>query len=505
MVISDKVMLRVDHICKEYPGVKAVSDVSFELHAGEVLAIVGENGAGKSTLIKMISGSVTPNSGKIEVNGKEIKHYTPTEAALAGVGTIYQELNFINSISIAENIFVFGLPTKGKLPLVDFKKLNEESRKVQEIVGLHVPPSTEVSNLSTAEKQLMEVARAITRNASVVIFDEPTSALTDNEVKTLYKTIRLLQDKGVGIIYISHKLDEVFEISDTIMVMRDGQKTASAAKADVDEQWVINHMVGRGVTDMYGLPSDKRVIGEVALRVQGLKNEKVHDVSFELHKGELISLYGLMGSGCTEIARAIYGADKYTSETIEVFGKPVTIHNTRDAVLNGIAYLTNDRKNEGVILPHSIRQNISIVDLKQIVGKFGISKKKEVDITKHWVDVLKIKTPTIEKEVGMLSGGNQQKVALAKFMNCNPRIVIFNEPTRGIDVGTKQEFYKLIYDLLDQGVAVIIVSTEMPEALGMSDRILVVDDGQIVGEFTREEATELKIMNKIYEKEMSRK
>ena len=500
---DEKVLLEVKGLTKTYPGVRAVDNVSFTLHAGEVMALMGENGAGKSTLIKMIAGSVVPDSGTIVIDGVERKVFSPMQAVKEGVGTIYQELNFVNSITVAENIFMFDIPRKGKTMLVDYKALNAKSAEVQARVGLNRPPNMEASNLSMGEKQLMEVARAVSQNAKIVIFDEPTSALTDTEVENLYKIIKMLQNEGVGVIYISHKINEVFDVADTILVMRDGKYANHAKLADVDQQWVISNMVGRGITNLYGAASETRVIGEEVLKVEGLSSEFVHDISFSLRKGEILGFYGLMGCGSTEIARAVYGADKMTGGKITLFGEDVKITCTGDALKHGIAYLTNDRKMEGLVLPHSIRQNICLIALDQVKDKLGVSIKKEKQLSEKWVETLSIKTHTVEKEAGELSGGNQQKVALAKFMTCNPKIMIFNEPTRGIDVGTKQEFYKLMFDLLDEGVSIILVSTEMPEVLAMSDRICVVSEGRITGTLDRENASELAVMNLIYEGELN--
>lgn len=502
---EERVLLEVKNLTKTYPGVRAVDDISFTLHAGEVMALMGENGVGKSTLIKMIAGSVVPDSGKIIIDGVERKKYSPTVAVMEGIGTIYQELNFINCISIAENIFLFDVPRKGKTSLVDFRALYKKSAEVQEKVGLNRPPQMEVEWLSTGEKQLIEVARAVSQNSKVIIFDEPTSALTDTEVENLYKVIQMLKEVGVGIIYISHKLQEVFQVADSVFVMRDGKYANAARMEEIDQQWIISNMVGRGITNMYGEPPSERVIGEPVLKVEGLENEWVHNIAFELRKGEILGFYGLMGCGSTEIVRALYGADKMMGGRITAFGKEVSIRSTKDALDQGIAYLTNDRKAEGLVLTHSIRQNVCLIAMDQLKARLGVSQKKERALSERWVDSLSIKTHTVEKEAGELSGGNQQKVVLAKFMTCNPKIVIFNEPTRGIDVGTKQEFYKLMFGLLNQGVSIILVSTEMPEVLAMSDRICVVSNGRIKGELTREEATELAVMNLIYRGEINGK
>lgn len=497
-MLEQKVVLEVSGLTKTYPGVRAVDHMDLILHKGEVLAVVGENGAGKSTLIKMLAGSVKPDSGSVTIDGVARKLYTPTQAVKEGIGTIYQELNFIDTISIAENIFLRGLPCKGKSCLVDYKELYAQSRKVMDTVGLRRDPSTEVSKLSMGEKQLIEVARAISQNAKVVIFDEPTSALTDKEVESLYRVIEYLKENGIGVIYISHKLQEVFHICDSILVIRDGKRIDWAKACDVDQQWVIKNMVGREISDMYGAPNPGRKIGETVLQVNHLCGKGVHDVSFELKKGEILGFYGLMGCGSTEIVRTLYGANAKTDGEIVLYGKTAQINSTKEALNLGVAYLTNDRKGEGLVLSHSCRQNICLICMDQIKGKFGVSKAKETKISKTWVEKLQIKTPTIEKEAGELSGGNQQKVALAKFMNSNPRILIFNEPTRGIDVGTKKEFYKLMFDLLNDGISIILVSTEMPEVLAMSDRIYVVDGGTIKGELSRETASELAIMDLIY-------
>ena len=477
-------LLEMKQITKRFPGVLANDNVDLTLNEGQVLALVGENGAGKSTLIKMLSGSYTPDGGEIFVEGKQMTTFTPANSESMGVAVIHQELNSILQLSIAENIFVGNLPRKHGF--IDYKTLYAESLRIQRIVGLgHLHPSLKALNMTVAERQLLELAKVVSKNAKIIVMDEPTATLNTAETEALFKIIKNLQAEGKGIIYISHKLDEIFAVCDTVMIMRDGKKVQETKVADITRDEIVTGMVGRHIEDMY--PVHERPIGDVKLEVKGLRTKLLKDVSFSVRSGEILGLYGLIGSGSDEALRALFGADPYEAGEFFVDGEPVKITKPYEAMAAGLAYIPSERKSEGLFLQMDIAYNTSIVSLEKMSKKGVLNLKKEAEITTEWVKTLRTATPSIETKADSLSGGNQQKVVLAKWLNTDAKVILLHEPTRGIDVGAKVEIYNLMEKFCEDGYAVIMVSSDMPEVLSISDRVVTFYEGRITGEFTGSE------------------
>lgn len=479
-------ILELNGITKVYPGVVALDKVSLSFKKGEVHAIVGENGAGKSTLIKTITGAIEPTEGTIIYGGKEHKRFDPIEAIEMGIGAVYQEFNLIPFLSVAENIF-YGREIKHG-PFFDMKTMCAETEKILDSLDMKIDPRSRVKDLSVAYQQIVEIAKSVSRDVKLLILDEPSAPLTNTEIESMFKIIRSLKEKGVTVIYISHRLEEIFEISDRVTVMRDSKYILTMNTKDTDRRSLISHMVGRELGDDY--PRKENPSNENVLEVKRLNTSYVHNISFKLNKGEILGFAGLVGAGRTEVARALFGADPIISGEIILNGKRVLINSPEEAINQGIGLIPEDRKRHGVLLGQSIRNNITFSSLKK-VSKYGyIDKKKENNKLIELKDSLRIKTPSLEQLVKNLSGGNQQKVVLAKWLATNCDILIFDEPTRGIDVGAKQEIYKLMKVLAEGGKALIMISSEMPELLGMSDRIIVMHEGYIVGELDRKEATQ---------------
>jgi len=492
----DTYLLQMKGITKQFPGVLAVDHVDLELERGKVLALVGENGAGKSTLMKILSGAYTADEGEILIDGTHVVINAPIEAIHQGITVIYQELNTCETLSIAENIYVGNLPTKGKgiFKQMDKKEAVRKSREILEQLNLDYDPTTLVSKLSIAEKQIVEIAKALSRNTKVLVMDEPTAALNDKEVQMLFEITRRVQKMGTGVIFISHRLDEIFEICDQVMIMRDGQRVYFGDTTQIDKPGIIRHMVGKDVTEKR-LKTD---MGheDVVLEVENLCTDYIQNVSFQTRKGEIVGLFGLMGSGRTEIAKTIFGAYPKKSGTIKLGGKPVQIHSPKDAKKAGIAYIPNDRKLEGLMLNQSIQQNICNTVLPAVTTPAGVSRKKEEALSKYWISQLDVKTPDAYKEVNSLSGGNQQKVVMSKWLATEPKLMILNEPTRGVDVGAKSEIYSIILDLCKKGMSVLMISSDLPEILTMSDRIVVIHEGKKVADMTGGEITQSNLMTK---------
>ncbi len=483
-------MIEMKNITKRYPGVVALDNVRLQVRKGEVHALLGENGAGKSTLIKTLAGAIHPDEGEIIIQGKSYRHMEPRLAMELGIGVIYQEFNLISYLTVANNIFLGNEPVKGTS--IDEKKCNEECLKVFERLGLNLDPKAQVKTLSVAYQQLVEIAKAVSKNAKVLIMDEPTAALSGKEVDMLLDLVRKLREEGISIIYISHRLEELFEVADRVTIMRDGQYIETLDIKDCTRPRLISLMVGREMGENY--PQGKYGTEEVVLEAKHLTNDKIDDISFQLHKGEILGFGGLVGAGRTETARAIFGADKCLGE-IFLDGKRVSIQNPGDALKNGIAFITEDRKQQGLLMKLSIRENISISYLgKMLKHKISLDLKKEKELAEKYQKQLNIKTPSIEQLVSNLSGGNQQKVVLAKWLLTNSRVIIFDEPTRGIDVGVKFEIYQIMRDLAKQGISIIMISSDMPELLGVSDRILVMKEGKIVGELAGDEIQQENVM-----------
>ena len=476
--VAEKIILSVKDIVKTYPGVVAIDHVSFDVREGEVHALIGENGAGKSTLIKTLSGAITPDSGSITINGKTFDSFTPALAKEQGISVIYQEFTLVPGISAAENVFL-GEKTKPGL-FVDIKERERRTQELFDQMGIKLDPSQKIRDLSPAMQQIVEIAKAISKNVKLLIMDEPTAPLTTNEVTTLFRIIHDLKERGVTIIFISHRLEELFEVADRVTVMRDGQYVGTRNIADIDRQQLIAMMAGREMKESY--PSRKTAIGEEVLRVEHLTGNGDKDISFTLHKGEILGFAGLVGAGRTELMRVIYGANPVESGKIFLHGKEVKIRSCGDAIRHGIGYIPEDRKNQGVFLRNTIKWNTIVNDIPGYSKGLFVDTKAEQRVAEEYRDRFNIRTPSLEQKVNNLSGGNQQKVVIAKTLAAKSSIIIFDEPTRGIDVSAKQEIYKLMNELVATGHSIIMVSSDMPELLGMSDRIVVIAEGCKNGE-----------------------
>ena len=491
--MNNNYLLEMRKISKEFPGVLALNNVDFKIKTGEVHALVGENGAGKSTLMKILAGIYQPDSGEILWNGNEVKIRDSKTALSLGISMIHQELNPVPQMTIAENIFLGREPASKVKGFINFKKMYSDTKKILQDQDLVYNPRTKVANLSISDTQLIEIVKAITYESSLIIMDEPTSALTELEIENLYKRVRELKKRGVSIIFITHKLDEIFKIVDTVTILRDGKFIDSKPIENLTKDEIISMMVGREITNLY--PKMDIDIGEKVFEADGLtRNGVFNNISFKVNKGEILGVYGLMGSGRTEVVRAIFGLDPLDKGKITINSKTVKVLTPQDSIKSGIAMVTEDRKNFGVILCRSVLENISLPNLRAFSRFMFLNKrlerKKIADISK----IFNIKTPNLETMVNSLSGGNQQKVVVAKWYLLNPRVLILDEPTRGIDVGAKYEIHKIMNDLAGRGMAIIMISSEMPEVLGMSDRIIVMHKGEITGELKRKEATQEKIM-----------
>lgn len=480
--MASKTVLSLRNITKRYPGVLALNQVSFDLLEGEVHALVGENGAGKSTLIKAIAGAISVDRGTIWVNGREYDKMTPHLSRNLGIEVIYQEFNLIPTMSVAENIFI-GDRIGGKF-LVDRKKMKELARQIFAQFNVEIDPDINVREISPALRQIVEIAKAVSKNVRILIMDEPSAPLSVSEVERMFEIINQLKQNGVSVIYISHRLDEVFRISDRVTVLRDGQYVDTKLTKDTNRRELIQRMVGRELKETY--PTRTITPSDVALEVKNLSGNGNKAISFLVKKGEILGLSGLVGAGRTELAMVIFGAEPAEGGEILINGKPVEIKSPADAKKFKIALLTEDRKKLGLFLEFSVKWNISYPIVRRISKHSVVNRKTEDQIAKTQSERLDIKTPTLEQEVKNLSGGNQQKVVLAKALAAESDILIFDEPTRGIDVGAKQEIYHLMCDLANNGKAIIMISSDMEELLGMSDRIIVLSEGKLAGEVSKE-------------------
>ncbi|MBL8145451.1 MAG: sugar ABC transporter ATP-binding protein [Anaerolineae bacterium] len=485
-------VLQLEHISKSFPGVRALSDVQFEMRPGEVHALLGENGAGKSTLIKIISGVYQPDSGVMRVGGQERRFENPREAQSAGIATIYQELSLYPELTVAENIFMGHAP-KGRLGALSWGEMRRRSREILDSLNIHdMDVGRKVGTMSVGNRQRVEIAKALSLDARILIMDEPTAALTESDVERLFSIVRLLRERGVGIVYISHRLQEVFDLTDRVTVLRDGQYVGTKDVRDVTESDLITMMVGRTIDELF--PKLKADIGETVLEVRDLQRQpSTLGVSFQLRRGEILGLAGLVGSGRSELAQVIFGFTPADSGEIKVRGKTVAIRHPGDAMNLGIAYVPEDRGQQGLVRPMRVRENVSMAVLKELSRATFIQRRSERNLALKTVEQLRVRTAGIEQIVGRLSGGNQQKVVIGKWLAAKPAILIMDEPTRGIDVGAKSEIHRLMSELAQQGMAVLMISSELPEVLGMSDRILVMREGKIAAEFSREEATQEKL------------
>ncbi|HET9334059.1 MAG TPA: sugar ABC transporter ATP-binding protein [Gemmatimonadota bacterium] len=486
------IVLRMFGIRKAFPGVVALDGVDLEVRAGEVHVLLGENGAGKSTLMKVLSGAHVMDAGRIELAGSEVAISGPRHARDLGIGIIYQELALVPDLSAAENVFLGREPRRGP-GLVDRGAMVAASRRILQTLGASFDPGLPVRVLSIAQRQLVEVARALSLEARILVMDEPTSALTERETGALFATIRRLTSQGVAVIYISHRLDEIFEIGDRVTVLRDGRRVATREVDGADRRELVRLMADREIDERVPRPAARR--GDELLRVEGLGRHGVlHDVSFRVHAGEIVGFAGLLGSGRTEVARAIFGIDPHDAGRVFMRGRPARISSPRDAIRAGIGLLTEDRKRQGLVLELSIRENI-VLPVLGSMSRFGIvSRRMERERASKHAAGLRIKTPSLEQVVLNLSGGNQQKVVLAKWLACEVDVLILDEPTRGIDVGSKQEVYQLIHRLASEGVGIVLISSELPEIVGLADRILVMRAGRVVAELSGDEASQESVL-----------
>lgn len=484
-------LLRLTDIDKAFPGVQALSRAALSVYAGEVMGLVGENGAGKSTLMKILTGIYRKDSGNIEYLGQSVQFTDPKASQLAGISIIHQELNLIGELSIAENIFL-GREFTTRLGKIDWKKMYQEADKLLAELSFDFPSTTLVEQLSVGEQQMVEIAKALSFQSRVIIMDEPTDALTDSETEALFRVIRNLKKEGCGMVYISHRLKEIFTICEQVTVFRDGHFIQESHTDSINENQLIEAMVGRQLTEQY--PYLDAVPGAVKLQTIDLCAKGVNQVNFSVRGGEILGISGLMGAGRSELMKALYGVNPITSGKVLLNQQAIDVRSAQAALKNGIAYISEDRKGEGLVLGMTVEENITLSALQQFCHLGRIQHHKTRQASKKFVDLFNIKTPSINQTVGLLSGGNQQKVAIAKGVLSHPQVLILDEPTRGVDVGARKEIYQLINQLKSEGLAIILVSSDMPEVLGMSDRILTMHNGSISGEFSRAEANQEKLL-----------
>jgi L-arabinose transport system ATP-binding protein len=479
-------ILELQSISKTFPGVLALDDVSFSMQKGEVRGLVGENGAGKSTFLKILSGAYTPNNGTISINGTNHVFKSTRHALDAGIAVIYQELNLVPEMTVAENMLLGHLPIK-KTGLIDFSSLYEIATKQLGYILENINPRKKIKDLPIAQRQMIEISKALLQNASIIAFDEPTSSLSDKEIKRLFSIIRNLKDQGKSIIYVSHRLEEIFEICDSVTVFRDGKHVQTFTEMEkIDHDTLVSRMVGRDIKDIYNyrgrMIEDTPLLEVQALECHGLKAP----ASFDLRKGEILGFFGLVGAGRTELMKGIYGASKKKDGKVLLRGKELHISSPKNSIENGIAFLPEDRKDEGIIPIRSVEENINISSRRNFLKlNFFLDKKWEEKNSENFIRQLSIKTPTRHQLVRNLSGGNQQKTILARWLSENVSILIMDEPTRGIDVGTKNEIYNLMYDLTEKGISIICISSDLPEVMGISDRLIVMREGQIINSINR--------------------
>jgi ribose transport system ATP-binding protein len=482
-------VVRFRNVSKEFPGVLAVDSVDLEIMPGEVHVVAGENGAGKSTLMKLLSQVERPSGGEIEISGERVEFHGPRYAQTLGVAMVYQEFALASHLSIAENLYMGREP--GRFGFVNRRAESQEARGMLERVGLRTDPDRTVSGLTVAEMQRVEIAKALAIDAKVVIMDEPTATLAEREIEGLFEVIRDLQSHGIAILYISHRLDEIFRISDRVTVMRDGRVVDTLPVSELDEDKLVRLMVGREVSNLY--PKPEAEIGDVLLKVSGIsRGHKLKDCSFEVRSGEILGFAGLVGAGRTELARAVFGADRVDSGRVELEGKELNVRKPQDAIEAGIGYLTEDRKGEGLALQLGVDQNITLANLPARYGFINLAEERRT--ARRLRDELNIRTPSIRRRVQVLSGGNQQKVVVAKWLETEGKVLFFDEPARGIDVGAKAEMFGLIGDLAKEGRGIVLISSYLPELLNMCDRILVMHEGEVAGIVDREEFSEERVM-----------
>ena len=485
-------VLKIDNVVKTFPGVKALDGACLNVYPGRVMALLGENGAGKSTLMKVMTGIYQKDTGKMFYQGREVAFKGPKDSQEQGISIIHQELNLIPELSIAENIFL-GREPLSRFGRIDWATMYARAQELLTMLDVPFSPKTLVGRLSIGEQQMVEIAKALSFSSNVIVMDEPTDALTEKETESLFRVIRQLRSEGKGIVYISHRLQEIFQICDDATVMRDGRFIAEASVSELSEDQIIEKMVGRSLDEQY-----PRIQPEgdncTVLEVKSLNAPGIHNVSFTLKRGEILGFSGLMGAGRTELVKALYGANSYSSGELFVDGVGVHVRTPGEGLSAGIVYISEDRKGDGLIVELGVRENMSLSSLKALSGTVGIDKNRELEVVNEFVRKFNIKTPSVNQLIKNLSGGNQQKVAIAKGLMMDPKVLILDEPTRGVDVGAKKEIYELINAFKAKGMSIIMVSSDMPEVLGMSDRIMVMHQGRITGEFSHDEATQEKLL-----------
>jgi len=482
-------ILELEQISKRFPGVQALDNVHFDIFSGEVHALLGENGAGKSTLIKIMSGVHKPDTGEIKFNGQPVQFNNPREAQARGIATIYQELSLYPDLTVAENIFMGHAP-RNRFGMVDWHAMRHRAKEILESLEIHdLDVNAKVGALTVGKRQRVEIAKALSQDARILIMDEPTAALTESDVQRLFTIVRLLRERKVGIIYISHRLEEVFTLADRVTVLRDGHYVGTKPVAETNGDDLISMMVGRTIDNLF--PKLETNIGEPVLEVNNLwRRPLTRGISFQVREGEIVGLAGLVGSGRSELALTIFGITPAESGQILIKGQPHKIKNPRQAMKLGIAYVPEDRSTQGLIRQMRIRENVSVAMLTALAHRGFIDRKSEGELAKHTVGQLNVRATSIEQVVNKLSGGNQQKIVVGKWLARHPKVLIMDEPTRGVDVGAKAEIHRLISELAQQGLAILMISSELPEILGMSDRVLVMREGHIVAEYPRAEATQ---------------
>ena len=482
-------------IGKSFPGVRALNDVSFKVNSGKICALMGENGAGKSTLLKILSGDLQPDSGYIAIDGEKLKLASPSDSIKASISVIYQETQLVSSLSVMENVFIEALPKKNGF--LDKKTLKRETQKLIDQFGLNISPTDIVGTLSVAYQQMVEIMKSIRRNSDIIAFDEPTASLTESEINVLFELIHKLKEDGKIILYVSHRMGEIFKLTDEIVVLKDGQMVKSFITKETNENELITSMVGRDIGDTFaGLQRNENISDEVLLEVENLSTDDVYNVNLKLHRGEILGLAGLVGAGRTEVVRAIFGADPIISGTVKISGEAVHFKSPTDAIAAGIALCPEDRKLQGLVLRQSIAKNITMPFVKKVCKGIFVDRKLEKKLADVAVEHYAIKTPTVDKNTGELSGGNQQKVILGRWTSekMDVKVLILDEPTKGIDVGAKAEIYQRVCDFAKAGIGVIFISSELTEVINISDRVIVMQNGQVTGTVTREEATEEKVL-----------
>ena len=493
--LAREVILEVENVSKGFPGVKALDNISFNLRKGEVHALVGENGAGKSTLMKILSGVYQADEGTIQYKGKAVSFKDVTQASKAGIGIIYQELNLIPHLSVAANIFI-GREPLTRFGTLDEKKMNAEAVATLGRLNIHLDPTVILNQLPVSKQQMVEIAKAISTDSEVLIMDEPTSALTESEIDELFAVIHTLRDRGVAIIYISHRLEELKHIVDRITVFRDGHSVSTDDYTNIGIDEIVNRMVGRKLENKFP-PKQNTPSTEKLLEVRNIVRTGIlHDISFDLYKGEILGISGLMGAGRSELGRAIFGADPINSGDVIMNDHKLSLKSPSDAINAGIAYLSENRKEDGLAVKMQIAENITMANVREISSRLGVlSRSQEMEAAQRYVKELVIRTPSLTQVVNNLSGGNQQKVVVAKWLFCNSKILIFDEPTRGIDVGTKYAIYELIGALAREGIGIIMISSDLPEILGLTDRVLVLHEGELAATLTTANTTQEEILN----------